>query len=738
MKESSTLNRTAIRHQQITGQSIISETFPVTGMSCASCAVSVESTLQSLPGVRHASVNFADQSTNISYDPSSTDPAIFKKSIQAIGYDLIIDPVNKDSLQEEESKKKHNAIRQQTIGAALFSVPIVLIGMFFMKLSYANWIMMILSTPVLFYFGQHFFINAWKQLLHRKANMDTLVALSTGSAWIFSVFNTIYPGYWIQQGLEVHVYFEAAAVVISFISLGKLMEERAKSKTSFAIRKLIGLQSKTVHIVRHGETLDIPVEKLKIGEIVLVKPGEKIPVDGTIKEGQSHIEESTITGEPLPVLKSEGSPVFAGTLNQKGSFQFVTEKLGSDTVLGQIIKMVQTAQGSKAPVQRLVDKVSGIFVPVVIGISLVTFIIWMATGGANAFSHGLLAAVTVLVIACPCALGLATPTAIMVAVGKGAESNILIRDAESLELARKVDTVVLDKTGTITEGKPGVTDIVFAENKTIDFYKRILISIEMKSEHPLADAMVSDLLMQNVQAFKIEKFESITGKGVMAFYENERYLVGNANLMTDFDIIENPVLASSVKLFQAQGKTVVYFAKNQDLLAVIAITDPVKKGSKAAIQHLQKQGLDVYMLTGDHESTAEIVAREVGITHFKAGVLPSEKELFVVDLKKAGKIVAMAGDGINDSQALAQADISIAMGKGSDIAMDVAQMTIIGSDLNNISRAFTLSKKTVYTIRQNLFWAFIYNVIGIPIAAGILYPFNGFLLSPMIAGAAMA
>jgi P-type Cu2+ transporter len=737
MNEASTLKKPAVRSQQISGHSI-KETFPVIGMTCASCAVSVESTLKSLTGVRDASVNFADQSTNVSYDPSVVDPTIFKKNIKAIGYDLIIDPVNKDSLQEEAQKKNYKSIRQRTIGASLLSIPILLIGMFFMHLPYVNWIMMILSTPVLFYYGRSFFTNAWKQARHRKANMDSLVAISTGSAWLFSVFNTIYPAYWTQRGLESHVYYEAAAVVIAFISLGKLMEERAKSKTSTAIRKLIGLQIKTVHVVHFGETSDIPAEKLKIGDIVLVKPGEKIPVDGTITEGVSFIEESTITGEPLPVQKSEGSPVFAGTLNQKGSFQFVVEKLGVDTVLGQIIKMVQIAQGSKAPVQKLVDKVSGIFVPVVIGISLLTFMIWMVAGGTNAFSHGLLAAVTVLVIACPCALGLATPTAIMVAIGKGAESNILIKDAESLELARRVDTVVLDKTGTITEGKPQVTDMVFDESKLVDLYKRVLLSLEMKSEHPLAEAVVHDLLKHDIRPFKVEKFESITGKGVMAFYDNDRYLVGNASLMASFGIVENLVLGHSISTFQEQGKTVIYFSKNSDLLAVIAITDPIKKGSKSAIHHLQKQGIDVYMLTGDHETAAKMVATEVGINHFKAGVLPAEKESFINELKMAGKIVAMVGDGINDSQALARADISIAMGKGSDIAMDVAQMTIIGSDLNNISRAFKLSRETVRTIRQNLFWAFIYNIIGIPIAAGILYPFNGFLLSPMIAGAAMA
>jgi P-type Cu2+ transporter len=730
--------RPTIRHQKISSNFLAKETFPVIGMTCASCAVSVESILNSLPGVQEATVNFADQSAWVSYDPKITNPEIFQTSIRTIGYDLVIELENKDSLKEEAQKKLYKSIRQRTIGASLFSLPIVLISMLFMNMPYANWIMMILSTPVLFYFGRTFFINAWKQARHRKANMDTLVAVSTGAAWIFSVFNTIYPAYWTKQGLQANVYFEAAAVVISFISVGKWLEEKAKSKTSSAIRKLIGLQVKTVHVLRNREQIDIPVQDVKLADILIVKPGEKIPVDGKLTEGLSYVEESMITGEPLPVQKSNGSTVYAGTINQKGSFQFVAEKLGADTVLGQIIKMVQAAQGSKAPVQKLVDKISGIFVPVVIGISVLTFIVWMVAGGANAFSHGLLAAVTVLAIACPCALGLATPTAMMVAIGKATESNILIRDAESLELARKVNTVVLDKTGTITEGKPQVTDMFFAEKENHDFYRQILLSLEMKSEHPLAEAIVNDLLKIGVKPLKVEEFESITGKGVAGYFGNDRYLVGNAGLLYDFGIKEDVRLASHIKNLQQQGKTVVHFSQDDALIGIIAIADPVKTGSKAAIQELQNQQIEVYMLTGDHADTAQIVADQVGIKHFKAAILPAGKAAFITSLQQSGKVVAMVGDGMNDSQALAQADVSIAMGKGSDIAMDVAQMTIIGSDLRNISKAFRLSTDTVRTIRQNLFWAFIYNMIGIPLAAGILYPVNGFLLSPMIAGAAMA
>jgi len=738
MNKEATLKEPAVTRRKTSKQSVVQEIYPVMGMTCASCAVSVETTLKSVQGVLNAIVNFASQTTMVSFDPTLTSEDTLQKTIQGIGYDLIISRENKDELREAAIKKADQSIRQRTVGAVVISLPIVLIGMFFMHLAYANWIMLFLSVPVMFYFGKSFFINAWKQARHGKANMDTLVAVSTGSAWLFSVFNTLFPEYWLSKGLQPHVYFEVATVIIAFLSIGKMLEEQAKSRTSTAIRKLIGLQPKVAHVLYDGELVDIPVHELKIGDILIVKPGEKIPVDGKVISGMSYVEESTITGESLPAQKSKDSPVFAGTLNQKGSFQFAASKLGADTVLGQIIQMVQAAQGSKAPVQKLVDKISGIFVPVVIAISLLTFLIWMLAGGPNAFSHGLLAAVTVLVIACPCALGLATPTAIMVAIGKGADSNILIRDAESLEIARKVSAVVLDKTGTITEGKPQVTDIIFVDPASADLNKQVLMALEMHSEHPLAYSIVNHLLQTEIKPVIVEGFESITGKGVHGYYKNERYGVGNALLMTDLDVHLNSELERQMKNLQSHGKTVVYFSKNDVILGIVAITDPVKQGSKAAIHDLRNQGIKVYMLTGDHVNTAETVASLVGVEHFKARVLPNEKADFIQSLQQSGKVVAMVGDGINDSQALAMADVSMAMGKGSDIAMDVAQMTFIGSDLKNISRALKLSRDTVRTIRQNLFWAFIFNVIGIPIAAGILYPFNGFLLSPMIAGAAMA
>lgn len=710
---------------------ITKETFPVLEMTCAACAVSVESMLKSAPGVKDAGVNFANQTAWVQYDPTAATPETLQKTVRSIGYDLVIDKDNQDEVKEEAQRRHYNEVKQRTIWSSILSLPIVIIGMFFMDMPYGNWIMMILATPVVFYFGRNFFVNAWKQLKHGKANMDTLVALSTGIAWIFSAFNTIYPEFWHQRGLHPHVYYEAAAVVIAFISLGKLLEEKAKSNTSSAIKKLIGLQPKTVLLVdASGDTKEIPISNVMVQDVLLVKPGEKIPVDGKVVNGESYVDESMISGEPVPVLKKQGETVFAGTINQKGSFQFKAEKVGADTVLAQIIKMVQEAQGSKAPVQKLVDKIAGIFVPVVIGIAILTFITWMILGGENAFTHGLLTAVTVLVIACPCALGLATPTAIMVGVGKGAENNILIKDAESLELGHKVNAIILDKTGTITEGKPVVTDMIW--NTAAADLRAVLFTLEQQSEHPLAEAVVAYL---KVKPVKLESFESITGQGIKGTYEGKTYFVGNKKLLP---VELNQIQLSQAGELQEEAKTVIYFSNEQELLAIIAIADKIKETSITAINALQRDGIEVYMLTGDNAHTAAAVARQTGIKNYKAEVLPAYKAEFVKELQQAGKVVAMVGDGINDSQALAQADVSIAMGKGSDIAMDVAKMTLITSDLNSIPKALKLSRKTVATIKQNLFWAFIYNVIGIPLAAGVLFPVNGFLLNPMIAGAAMA
>lgn len=718
------------------GVTTIKKTIPVLQMSCASCAVSVESMMKSQNGVISAAVNFATASVTVEYLPNLIHVEQLREVVQSIGYDLLIENKSDEvEILEVIHEKKFQELKQKTIWASVFAIPVVVIGMFFMEMPYANQIMWALSTPVILWFGKDFFINAWKQARHRSANMDTLVALSTGVAYLFSVFNTLFSNFWHERGLHGHVYFEAAAVVIAFILLGKLLEEKAKGNTSSAIKKLMGLQPKTVTIINdEGHQIEVSIESLKVGNTIVVKPGEKIAVDGIVTSGNSYVDESMLSGEPVAVLKVEGTQVFAGTINQKGSFQFRAEKIGSETLLAQIIHTVQDAQGSKAPVQKKVDQIAGFFVPTVIIIAFLSFGIWWWFGGENGFTQGLMAFVTVLVIACPCALGLATPTAIMVGMGKGAENGILIKDAESLEITKQVNTIVLDKTGTITEGKPTLTDITWLNND--DSLKQILVGIENKSEHPLAAAVVNHY--KNIDIVAVTDFQSITGKGVLATINSETYLVGNKNLLLEHEISIDEQLLLQGQEWSEDSKTVIWFADEKKALAVLAISDTIKTTSVEAIRYLQEIDIDVYMLTGDNESTAKAIALKTGIKHFQSEVLPQQKADFIKNLQVKGKIVAMVGDGINDSTALAQADVSIAMGKGSDIAMDVAKMTIISSDLNKISKAIILSKQTVATIHQNLFWAFIYNIVGIPLAAGILYPFTGFLLNPMIAGAAMA
>lgn len=718
------------------GVSTVKNTFPVLGMTCASCAGSAESIVTYEPGVVSAAVNFATGNLTVEYLPNMTDAAKLQKAVQSIGYDLLIEDETKqqETLEVIHAQKFQN-LKIKTIWATILSSPVVVIGMFFMNMPYADPIMWLFSTPVVLWLGKDFFINAWKQAIHRSANMDTLVALSTGIAYLFSVFNMLLPEFWHRRGLHAHVYFEAASVIIAFILLGKLLEEKAKGNTSSAIKKLMGLQSKTVIVILpDGTQKQTAIEEVATGDVILVKPGEKIAVDGIVTSGSSYVDESMLSGEPIPVLKKGSEKVFAGTINQKGSFQFKAVKVGKETMLAQIIKTVQDAQGSKAPVQKLVDKIAGIFVPVVIGIAILTFMLWFVLDGDNGVVHGLLAAVTVLVIACPCALGLATPTAIMVGVGKGAENGILIKDAESLELAKKVDAIVLDKTGTITEGRPEVTGFKWLNND--DAASNVLMSIEKQSEHPLAEAVVKHF--DGLPTPALSGFESITGKGAKAGHDNDTYYVGNKKLLAENNIITDDQLQIQAEEWGSQSKTVIWFSNSRQALAVIAISDNIKEKSAQAIQEMQAMGIDLYMLTGDNEATAKAIAEQTGIRHYKAEVLPQHKAAFIKELQQQGKIVAMVGDGINDSTALATADVSIAMGKGSDIAMDVAKMTIISSDLTKIPQAIRLSKQTVATIKQNLFWAFVYNLIGIPIAAGILYPINGFLLNPMIAGAAMA
>jgi Cu2+-exporting ATPase len=736
--------KTAVEQLENFGVDVLihEKSIPVEGMSCAACSSSVESMLNAQQGILEANVNLAQNTVKVKWIPENIGLSQMKKVIQSIGYDLIID--EKESTEEalEESRRKKSAqTRKRLLWAGILAFPVFMIGMFFMNIPYANYIMWALTTPVLFIFGRHFFVNAFKQARHGAANMDTLVALSTGMAYLFSSFNTLFPEVWSSQGLEAHVYFEAAAVIIVFIMLGKWLEERAKEGTSSAIRKLMGLQPrKVIKQMEDGSWQETDIHLVEKGDILRVKPGNKIPVDGEVTDGTSFVDESTVTGESMPVEKKNGAKVYTGTINQAGSFNLKAEKVGGDTVLAQIIKTVQDAQATKAPVQKMVDKVASVFVPAVMATALLTFVVWMLFGGTEYLTQALLATVSVLVIACPCALGLATPTAIMVGVGKGANKGILIKDATSLEKAHKANAVVLDKTGTITIGKPEITNMQMIDSKASKSKVHGMIhAVESHSEHPLAGAVVKFIEQEgDFVKFEAENFQNHSGNGVSADIDGEKVFIGNEGLIRQNKIEILSEISDQIKAWQSEAKTVILVTLDGKITALLAIADKIKESSREAILRLQKQNIEVHMLTGDNQETAAAVAKATGIKNFKAQVMPNEKAAFVKELQQKGKIVAMVGDGINDSEALALADLSIAMGKGADVAMDVAAMTITSSDLMKIPEAMKLSDKTVKTIRQNLFWAFFYNVIAIPVAAGVLFPVSGFLLNPMIAGAAMA
>lgn len=710
---------------------------PVLEMSCAVCAGNVESTVQALSGVEKASVNFAAGTLTVTYNPSVITLEVMQATVQAAGYDLIVEAEDPVAMQEEKARMHYKILRRNTIGAWTLSIPLALLGMVFMHVPFGNWIMMVLALAIMIFFGRSFYVNGVRHALKGKANMDTLVALSTSIAFLFSLFNTLCPGFWLGKGLEPHVYYEASGVIIAFVLLGKLMEERAKNSTSSAIKGLMGLQPKTARLVTDGREEEVPISNLQVGNVVSVRPGEKIPVDGTLLQGSSSVDESMLSGEPIPVEKNAGDRVLAGTINQKGAFTMEATSVGGTTVLAQIVQMVQSAQGSKAPVQRIVDKISGIFVPVVVLLSFLTFVCWLVIGGESYFSYALLSAVSVLVIACPCALGLATPTALMVGMGKGAEQHILIKDAFALENLCKVNTVVLDKTGTLTEGVPVVTDSYWISDDNIR-YLDVLYTAEQKSEHPLASAILCWLEESGAKVCEAENFESLTGRGVRIQVEGVTYWVGSQGLLDIFQAGIPEKVRKQIGQWQEDGQSVVFYGQETRLLAVLAISDRIKPTSAEAVKELKKQGIEVHLLTGDGVRTAERVAATLDIGYYKAEVMPNDKEEYIISLQQQGKKVAMVGDGINDSQALARADVSIAMGKGTDIAMDVAMVTLITSDLLLLPGAIRLSKQTVRLIYQNLFWAFIYNVIGIPLAAGVLFPINGLLLNPMLASAAMA
>lgn len=726
---------TNTQHSAITKQS-----FKVSGMTCASCAVSLESYLRPVNGIRKVSVNYPNQSVAFEYDPNKVSLATIQEKAKEIGYLILTDETKatKGSFEQIEEKRLQT-LKTKLIVSAGFSIPVFIMAMFFMgKIPYENWIMMALTIPALFWAGSEFFVIAWRKLKHFSANMDTLVALSTGTAFVFSVFNTVYPAYFLDRGVMPHVYYESAVVIITLILLGRYLEERAKSKTSSAIKQLVGLQPKEAVVIRNGEEQTIPLDDIRKGDLILIKPGDKIPVDGTVKNGESYIDESMISGEPLPVSKTKRDQVFAGTINQKGALRILAKKVGNETLLSQIIQLVEQAQASKPKIQKLVDKIAGIFVPIVIGLAILSFIVWYFFGPSPSFTYALLTLITVLIIACPCALGLATPTALMVGIGKGAQHGILIKDAQTLETAFKTDTLILDKTGTITKGKPTVTDLIWAKEHHKEELASILLSLESQSEHPLAEAIVQYLKITGTPAIQTNSFQSITGMGATVSFKGKAYMAGNEKLMTTNSVYVPEELAKHANSLRSDAKTVVYFGSEKSVEAVIAIADEIKENAAEAIKELEQTGISIYMLTGDNQQTAEAIAKQVGIKHYQANVMPADKGNFVKKLQAEGKTVAMVGDGINDSHALAQSDVGIAMGSGTDIAMESAGVTLMQSDLQQIAKAIKLSKATMQTIRENLFWAFIYNLVAIPVAAGVLYPLNGFLLSPMIAGAAMS
>ena len=705
--------------------------YPVQGMSCASCALSVESTLKSVKGVQNAAVNFGNQTVVVEYDLALVAPAAFRVALEEIGYGVTL-----EADKDEDSTASSNKRKWESFGSLALSVPVGMIGMFFMDLPFANVTMLILTTPVIFWFGSPFFLSAWKKGRHGQVNMDTLVALSAGTAFLFSIFNTVFPAYWHIKGLHAPIYYEAATFVISFVSLGKWLEESARAHTAKSIRHLLKLQPKTVFVRRSiGKEEEIAIEQVEKGDILRARPGESIAVDGKVVEGTSFVDESSMSGEAVPVLKTNGDAVLAGTINQQGVLYYLAEKIGKETLLAQIIQKVQEAQGSKAPVQKLVDKVAAVFVPIVLACALVTLVIWMFSGVENAFAHGLMASLTVLVIACPCALGLATPTALIVGIGKGAEQHIIIKDAACLEKAAQVDTVVLDKTGTITLGNPTVTQVSWQvpESEVVPY----LYTIEALSVHPLAKSVVAYLEAQHPTKVSFDRYESFPGRGEKMSIGSDVYRIGSPTWAENENVVIRKDCRRLAAEWTSNANTVVYFSKGENILAVLAFSDPVKQDARAAISALHQSGIEIWMLTGDDETTAKTVAQQVGIDHIKAKLLPDDKAAHIQQLQAQGKTVAMVGDGINDSPALAQADASMAMGQGADIALEISDITLMTSQIAAVPQLLHLAKRTFSTIRQNLFWAFVYNVIGIPVAAGVLYPAFGILLNPMWASVAM-
>jgi Cu+-exporting ATPase len=729
-------------------------TLNIEGMTCASCSNSLEKALTRTPGVKSAMVNLANEKATVEFLPGQIDRAGLKAAVEEAGYGVhesspavAANVLASDEELEARKAAAYQKLKRRFQVAVALAVVVMALSMLMLwpammsriSTPLLNYVLLALTLPVLLYSGREFYLSAWNGFTHRTASMDTLIAVGTGAAFGYSLAATLIPNWFMQRGLMPEVYYDTTATIIALILLGKVLESRAKSKTSAAIKALMGLQAKTARVVRNGQEIDVPIEEVIVGDEVVVRPGEKVATDGTILTGRSAVDESMLTGESLPVEKKEGDNVFGATLNKTGSFRFRVSKVGAETMLAQIVKLVEDAQGSRAPIQQLADKVSAVFVPVVVMIAITTFVVWFDLAPATTrLPLALVSFVAVLIIACPCALGLATPTAIMVGTGKGAEYGVLIRNAEALEKAEKVTTVLLDKTGTITRGEPAVTDFVPTNGDTAAHLLPVLAAVERQSEHPLAEAVVRYANEQGGPQLTATAFQAYEGRGAGATVDGQVIMLGNRRLLTEHNVVLSSDTEQTATQLLSQAKTVLYAAIDGHVAALIGVADTVRESSLAAIKALQTEGIEVVMMTGDNQQTAAKVAEQVGITRFFAEVLPADKAGKVKELQGEGRVVAMVGDGINDAPALAQADIGLAMGGGTDVAMEAAGITLMHSDLQGVVTAIDLSRQTMRTIKQNLFFAFVYNTLGIPIAAGLLYPFTGWLLSPMLAAGAMA
>ncbi len=714
------------------------DTIPILGMHCAACAQNIEHALKGLDGVASANVNFATEKATVEYDETKLSVTDLHKAIEDAGYGVVKGTEDKFVDKEKEAREKESRqLKNMVMLSLALSIPIFVISMplgwYGITLPYQNEILLLLATPVQFVVGSRFYKGAFKSLMRKTADMDTLIAIGTSAAYFYSLFAVLFPG---MFGGEV--YFDTSAMIMTFIMIGKWLEAVTKGKTSEAIKQLMGLRAKTATVVRNGKEMEIPIDDVAVGDILIVKPGQKIPVDGVVVSGLSSVDESMITGESIPMEKKKGDTIIGATINRNGTLKFRATKVGKDTTLNQIIQLVEDAQGSKAPIQKLADRVSGIFVPTVISIAVIAFFFWYVIAGES-FTFALTIFISVLIIACPCALGLATPTAIIVGTGKGAEHGILIKGADALENAHKITTVVLDKTGTLTKGKPEVTDVFALNPKRVSEKDVIMYAAvaEKPSEHPLADAVLNEAKRKRITVDDAKHFEAMPGHGIKARYDGKVILFGNRKLM-EANKVDISSIEDRMERLEKEGKTVMILALNRRAVGMVAAADTLKKFSKHAVDGLKTMGKEVVMMTGDNMRTAESIARQAGIENVLADVLPDQKEKEIKKMQEAGKVVAMVGDGINDAPALARADVGIAIGAGTDIALETGQIVLIKSDLRDVVSAIRLSEYTMRKIRQNLFWAFFYNSIGIPIAAGILYPFTGFLLNPMVAAAAMA